>query len=127
MSVGLPKSIWRRYGNCLPLRHRRNHSCFDLTNGLTNCGEINLTLCRECGKLPGHMMRTGAGLHYDSAGVGRREEFDQLFAPQLFAKHGLTFSISPMKVEAMLAQIDTNDGRVVHDGLQFGLNAPSVT
>jgi hypothetical protein len=34
------------------LRHRQNHSfLFDLTNGLTNCGEICLTVCPNAASL----------------------------------------------------------------------------
>jgi hypothetical protein len=49
---------------------------FDLTNGLTNCGEISLIVCLIAARLRGHMMRTGAGFHGDGTGMERREEFD---------------------------------------------------
>ncbi len=56
-----------------------------------------------------------------------REKFNQLLAPQFFAKHSLAVPVLTVKVKAMFSKIDSNERRVVHDGLRFRMSSVSVT
>jgi hypothetical protein len=69
------------------------------------------------GQLARHVMGASAGFHDHGAGGKRSEKLDQLLTADLLAKHGLAVSILAVKMKRMLAQIDSNQHYVLHDGL----------
>jgi len=63
------------------------------------------------------MMSARAGLHHNRASSARGEELDHLLAAEFFAEDSIAFAVLSMEVERVLAQIDSNQRDVLHDGL----------
>lgn len=84
-------------------------------------------LMPECSQLASHMVRASAGLHHHRARVKCGKKLDELLTANLLAKHGFAVSVLTVKVEGVLTQIDSNQRRVLHDGLLGRKHPVSVT
>ncbi|CDY78073.1 hypothetical protein BGLT_00948 [Caballeronia glathei] len=71
----------------------------------------------EGSKFAGHVMGAGAGFHDHRASEKGGEEFDQLLTIYLSVEHGFAVLVLTVKMKRVLAQIDSNQCHVLHDGL----------
>ncbi len=71
----------------------------------------------EVSKFAGHVMSARASLHDHRASVKGGEELDQLLTTYPPAEHGCAVLVLTVKMERVLAQIDSNQCHVLHDGL----------
>jgi hypothetical protein len=85
---------------------------------LHKLGRDELDLMIEARQFACEVMCAGTGFHHSGTAVERGEKLDELLATHLLAKHSLTVPVLAVEVKRMLAQVDSYQRHVFHDGLQ---------
>jgi hypothetical protein len=89
-----------------------------LDEPLHKLGGDEFDLMIEVRQFARNEMGAGTGFHHDGASMERGKKLKELLAVHLPAKHCLAMPVLAMKVERMLAQVDSYQRHVFHDGLQ---------